>query len=118
MGDDDTNQKFQPVRLRSLDGTLIKEPTPVTSLEEHKAKSVSAGECVSLAVVEASQVFGFGNGTNNQLAQGDDDDQLVPVALGGKKLAERNVATPQAGGQHSHPCRPKVTPGTLRKQIN
>lgn len=30
----------------------MKKPTPITSLEEHKAKSVSAGECVSLVVVE------------------------------------------------------------------
>lgn len=47
------------------------------------------------------QVFGFGMGTNNQLAQGDDDDQLVPVPLGGKQLAERNVVAAQAGGQHT-----------------
>uniref|UniRef100_A0A0P4WC77 RCC1-like domain-containing protein n=1 Tax=Scylla olivacea TaxID=85551 RepID=A0A0P4WC77_SCYOL len=140
MGDDDTNQKFQPVRLKNFAGKTwkqlsigqhhslgvtedgvahcmgrreygrlglgelkedMKKPTPITSLEEHKAKSVSAGECVSLVVVEGGQVFGFGMGTNNQLAQGDDEDQLVPVPLGGKQLAERNVVAAQAGGQHT-----------------
>ena len=40
-------------------------------------------------------------GTNNQLAQGDDDDRLLPVKLGGKQLAERKVVAAQAGGQHT-----------------
>lgn len=77
------------------------KPTPIPTLESHKATSVSAGECVSLVVVEGGQVFGFGMGTNNQLAQGDEEDQLVPVPLGGKQLAERAVVAAQAGGQHT-----------------
>lgn len=40
-------------------------------------------------------------GTNNQLAQGNDDDQLVPVKLAGKQLAERRVVSAHAGGQHT-----------------
>lgn len=28
------------------------KPTPITTLEGHKATSVSAGECISLVVVE------------------------------------------------------------------
>lgn len=40
-------------------------------------------------------------GTNNQLGQGDEDDQLVPAKIGGKQLAERKVVAVAAGGQHT-----------------
>ncbi|XP_066971514.1 regulator of chromosome condensation [Macrobrachium rosenbergii] len=79
----------------------IIKPTPITTLQDKKAISISAGECVSLVVMESGDVYGFGMGTNNQLAQGDDDDQLEPVKLGGKQLAERKVVAAQAGGQHT-----------------
>ncbi|XP_063606599.1 regulator of chromosome condensation-like [Penaeus indicus] len=79
----------------------LKKPTPVKDLEGQKAVSVSAGECVSLVVMESGDAYGFGMGTNNQLAQGNDDDQLVPVKLAGKQLAERKVVSAQAGGQHT-----------------
>lgn len=37
----------------------MKKPTPITTLQEHKAKSVSAGECVSLVVVEGGGCNSF-----------------------------------------------------------
>lgn len=40
-------------------------------------------------------------GTNQQLGQGDDDDQLVPTVVRGKQLAERKVLVACAGGQHT-----------------
>lgn len=40
-------------------------------------------------------------GTNNQLAQGDEEDQLLPVKLAGKQLDERRVVAAKAGGQHT-----------------
>ncbi|XP_042227472.1 regulator of chromosome condensation-like [Homarus americanus] len=79
----------------------IKKPTPITSLVGKKAISVSAGECVSLVIMESGDVYAFGMGTNNQLAQGDEEDQLLPVKMGGKQLAERRVVAAQAGGQHT-----------------
>ncbi|XP_069959978.1 regulator of chromosome condensation-like isoform X3 [Cherax quadricarinatus] len=79
----------------------IKKPTPVTSLEGQKAINVSAGECVSLVVMESGDVYGFGMGTNNQLAQGNEEDQLVPVKLTGNQLAQRRVVAAAAGGQHT-----------------
>ncbi|XP_045583192.1 regulator of chromosome condensation [Procambarus clarkii] len=79
----------------------IKKPTAITTLEGQKAISVSAGECVSLVVMESGDVYGFGMGTNNQLAQGDEDDQLVPVKLTGKQLVDRRVVDAVAGGQHT-----------------
>ena len=33
----------------------IKKPTPITSLQDQKAISVSAGECVSLVVMESGK---------------------------------------------------------------
>lgn len=80
----------------------LKKPTPIPSIADKKAVSVSAGECVSVVVMESGDAYGFGMGTNNQLAQGDnDDDQLLPVKLTGKQLAERKVVAAQAGGQHT-----------------
>ncbi|XP_071515254.1 regulator of chromosome condensation-like isoform X1 [Panulirus ornatus] len=79
----------------------IKKPTPIESLVGQKAIRVSAGECVSLVVMESGDVYGFGMGTNNQLAQGDEEDQLLPVKLSGKQLEERRVVAAEAGGQHT-----------------
>ncbi|XP_068211626.1 regulator of chromosome condensation-like [Palaemon carinicauda] len=79
----------------------LKKPTPIPGLQDKKAISVSAGECVSLVVVDSGDVYGFGMGTNNQLAQGDEEDRLEPVKLTGKQLAERKVVAAQAGGLHT-----------------
>ncbi|KAK7079130.1 Regulator of chromosome condensation [Halocaridina rubra] len=80
----------------------IKKPTPVPALEDKKSVCVSAGECVSIVVMESGDAYGFGMGTNNQLSQGDDDsDHLVPIKLSGKQLTERKVVAAFAGGQHT-----------------
>ncbi|KAG0717378.1 Regulator of chromosome condensation [Chionoecetes opilio] len=99
LGDEDTNQKFQPVQLKNFAGKTwkqfsigqhhsiamteegvphcmgrreygrlglgelkedMKKPTPVASLLKHKAKSVSAGECMSLVVVEGGRCYSVG----------------------------------------------------------
>jgi len=79
----------------------LKKPTPVTELAEKKATGISAGECVSIVVCEDGSAYGFGMGTNNQLAQGDDEDRLTPALLAGKQLQERNVVSAASGGQHT-----------------
>ena len=40
-------------------------------------------------------------GTNNQLAQGDDDDRWEPTLLKGKQLEDKKVVSISAGGQHT-----------------
>lgn len=47
------------------------------------------------------EAFGFGMGTNNQLAQGDDEDRWEPARLAGKQLENKKVVAIQAGGQHT-----------------
>jgi len=79
----------------------LKKPTPVTELADKKCIGISAGECVSIAVMDDGFAYGFGMGTNNQLAQGDEEDRITPVKLAGKQLLERNVVSAAAGGQHT-----------------
>ncbi|CAL4061856.1 unnamed protein product, partial [Meganyctiphanes norvegica] len=79
----------------------LKKPTPITELADKKCIGISAGECVSLAVMDDGTAYGFGMGTNNQLSQGDEEDQMIPVKLTGKQLQERNVVSVAAGGQHT-----------------
>lgn len=86
--------------LENLKHDLLK-PTPIAELEDKKCLGISAGECVSIVVMGDGSAYGFGMGTNNQLAQGDDEDRLVPTKLTGKQLQERNVVSASAGGQHT-----------------
>jgi len=79
----------------------LKKPTPITELAEKKAIGISAGECVSIVVCDDGSAYGFGMGTNQQLAQGDDEDRLTPTQLAGKQLQERKVISASAGGQHT-----------------
>ncbi|KAK4303800.1 hypothetical protein Pmani_024218 [Petrolisthes manimaculis] len=76
-------------------------PTPIPSLVKEKGVVISAGECVSIVVTESGSAYGFGMGTNQQLGQGNDDDQLEPKVVRGKQLAERRVLVACAGGQHT-----------------
>ncbi|XP_076058734.1 regulator of chromosome condensation 1 [Oratosquilla oratoria] len=76
-------------------------PTMVPKLIDKTVTHVSAGECVTLAVTNDGEAYGFGMGTNNQLAQGDEEDRWDPTLIGGKQLQDRKVVAACAGGQHT-----------------
>ncbi|MCL4134366.1 UNVERIFIED_CONTAM: hypothetical protein GTU68_031793 [Idotea baltica] len=77
------------------------KPTPIKVPDAQKAVQIAAGECVSFIVLDDGGVLGFGMGTNNQLAQGDEDDRWEPTALKGKQLEGKKVVEVRAGGQHT-----------------
>ncbi|KAB7496162.1 Regulator of chromosome condensation [Armadillidium nasatum] len=76
------------------------KPTPIP-LPDVKPVFVAAGECVSFIVTKDGEVYGFGMGTNNQLAQGDDEDRWEPSIIKGKQLEDKKVVSVEAGGQHT-----------------
>lgn len=45
--------------------------------------------------------YAWGFGENLQLTNGEEDDVLVPTAISGKALTDREIAHVVAGGQHT-----------------
>ena len=84
-------------------GENPEEPhTPVVIDSLSNVVSITAGACVSFAVQDTGQASGWGMGTNLQLSSGcEEDDQLVPVLMKGKKIENKKVISIASGGQHT-----------------
>ncbi|XP_063167952.1 regulator of chromosome condensation [Candoia aspera] len=74
-------------------------PTAIPGLP--KSSSVACGERVGCAVTEDGRAFGWGMGSNLQLATGDEEDVWSPVQMSGQQLENRRVLSVTAGGQHT-----------------
>lgn len=75
-------------------------PQQITALQGTRVTALAAGSDFSLVVTADGRLFSFGCGEDGQLGLGDENNQLLPVHVGGA-LADEVVVTVAAGAVHS-----------------
>lgn len=75
--------------------------TEVKGLSDKKIINVASGSSTSFAVSADGILYGWGMGTNGQLALGEDEDFYEPTQVKGKQINDRKVIRVSSGGQHT-----------------
>ncbi|EDQ86374.1 uncharacterized protein MONBRDRAFT_33844 [Monosiga brevicollis MX1] len=77
------------------------ELSEVTTLSNQNLTGVACAVAASYAFSNRGKAYAWGFGTNLQLTNGEDQDELVPIELSGQQLDTRAVAKISGGGQHT-----------------
>ena len=70
----------------------------VQALAGQKAVGASAGTCHTVVWTEGGEVYAFGQGDDGRLGHGDEETELVPMAV--EALSGQKVVGAAAGGTH------------------
>lgn len=81
----------------------ISEPKKIDTLADVKVKQIACGEACSFAVTKTGDLYSWGLGSNLQLGNGNENDELSPVQVKSKNIdpSKHEVILVSSGGQHT-----------------